>query len=122
MIKEELAGENIAFYPIQGNHDVWPVNVQDFSKPNSNAAINGFSPVWEDWLDSSAMTQFKKYGYYSMPLKYKDGTLIGNTKVIGLNTQACNVLNWYLLVNRYDPGDHLAWLEQELHSLEQSGG
>lgn len=27
MVKEELAGENIAFYPIHGNHDVFPVNV-----------------------------------------------------------------------------------------------
>lgn len=106
MIKEELAGEDIQFYPIQGNHDVWPVNVQDFSTPYSDPVINGYAPSWADWLDAEALNEFKRYGYYSTQLKYKDGTPVsGNTYVIGLNTQACNILNLLLLKNRYDPGD-----------------
>jgi len=32
----------IQVYPIHGNHDTWPVNVEDFSKPNSNYPINHF--------------------------------------------------------------------------------
>lgn len=36
MIQMALQGTNISVYSIQGNHDTWPVNVQDFSEPNSN--------------------------------------------------------------------------------------
>ena len=122
MIKEELLGEDIAFYPIQGNHDVWPVNVQDFTHSNSNKLINGYAPVWSDWLGLDATTEFKKYGYYSTSLKFKDGTSIGNTWVIGLNTQACNTHNLYLLKNRYDPGNQLEWLERELNRIESING
>ena len=43
IIKSYLDDSNITVYPIQGNHDTWPVNVQDFSKPNSNYQINGIA-------------------------------------------------------------------------------
>lgn len=62
------------------------MNVQDFTSPNSNTVINGYAPAWADWLGIEAINQFKKYGYYSKRLTYKDGTAIGNTWVIGINT------------------------------------
>jgi 3',5'-cyclic AMP phosphodiesterase CpdA len=37
-IKEVLDGE-VPVYPTTGNHDVWPVNVEDFSAPYKNEAI-----------------------------------------------------------------------------------
>jgi hypothetical protein len=41
-----------------------------------------------------------------MQLKYKDGTDVApNAKVIGLNTQAAQNLNFYLMKNKYDPGN-----------------
>lgn len=48
---ESWDGTNITIFPIQGNHDTWPVNVEDFSAPNINGAINGFKSVWEQFLD-----------------------------------------------------------------------
>jgi len=35
-----------------GNHDVFPVDIQDFSKPNSNYAINHIKNAWSgpNWL------------------------------------------------------------------------
>lgn len=57
-----------------------------------------------------------------MQLKKKDGTPIGKTRVIGLNSQACNLLNLYLMKNKYDPGQQLEWLENELKELEAIGG
>jgi hypothetical protein len=41
----------------------------------------------------------------------KDGRVFENTKVIGINTNSCNNQNWYLLKDRYDPGNQIAWLE-----------
>ena len=40
MIKDAIKDTDITVIPIQGNHDTWPVNIQDFSKPNSNYSIN----------------------------------------------------------------------------------
>lgn len=85
-IQAAFNGTNISVYPIQGNHDTWPVNVQDFSLPNSNIPINAFSGNWADWLDNETLTQFRTYGYYSTPLKLKDGRLFNNTRIIGVNT------------------------------------
>jgi len=31
-------------------------------------------------------------------------------------------MNWYLFGQRNDPGNELAWLEQELSSIEEAGG
>jgi len=51
IIQAHLDSTNISVYPIQGNHDTWPVNVQDFSDPYTNIPINGFSGDWLDWLE-----------------------------------------------------------------------
>ena len=42
-------------------------------------------------------------------------------RVIALNTQACNSLNWYIVGQRNDPGNQYAWLEQELLDAESAG-
>ena len=41
------------------------MNVQDFSKPNSNNAINNFVSSWTDsnWLNSQQAQEFSKFGY-----------------------------------------------------------
>ena len=56
------------------------------------------------WLDSEDIKVFNKYGYYSKPLKLKDGREFPNTKVIALNTNACYFYNVYILKSKYDPG------------------
>ena len=69
-------------YPIQGNHDTWPVNVQNFDTPNSNEPINGFKDSWMDqlWMSQEQSELFSQYGYYSKPLKLGE-----NGKIIALN-------------------------------------
>lgn len=42
--------------------------------------------------------------------------------VIALNMQACNDLNWYLLAERQDPGNQIAWFESELARIEKEEG
>ena len=49
----------------------------------------------------------RKKGYYSKTLPS-----LNNLKIISLNTQAGNDMNWFLLRNPTDPGNELVWLEQ----------
>lgn len=119
-MKEALGPDSgITVYPIVGNHDTWPVNVEDFSEPNSNWPINHFKGSWTDtnWLSEEESVVFGQYGYYSKPFEFNK-----NGKVIALNMQACNDLNWWLLDNRNDPGKMLEWFENELLQIEKDGG
>jgi len=54
MIKDAIKDTDITVLPIQGNHDTWPVNIQDFSSPNSNYSINQYKQMWSDWLTPEA--------------------------------------------------------------------
>jgi len=95
------ADKTIEIFPIQGNHDTWPVNVEDFTKKNSNYAINHLKDTWRDssWLSKEESELFAEFGYYSKPMPFNPKGV-----VIGLNMQACNNLNWWLFTNRADPG------------------
>lgn len=73
-VKEIFGDESIVVYPTQGNHDTWPVNVEDFSLPNINYPINTFKSHWAGWLDDEAIEKFGEYGYYSTTLKLSDGS------------------------------------------------
>lgn len=121
-IQAAFKQSNISVYPIQGNHDTWPVNVQDFSVADSNIPINEFSGSWAQWLDPDTLNAFTDYGYYSTALKLRDGRVFPKTRIIGLNTQACNNMNWELVKNRYDPGQEIEWLQKELAQLEAMNG
>lgn len=97
-LKEALGPDSgIHVFPSLGNHDTWPVNVQDFSTPDSNWPINHIKGNWSGgtWLSEEEAEVFGKYGYYSKPFPFDP-----KGRVISLNTQACNDLNWWLLDNR----------------------
>lgn len=80
-----------------------------------------FAASWKEWLDDEAHASFAKHGYYIASFKTRDGTVSDKVKVIGLNTQACYTMNFYLMSERNDPGDHLAWLDTELSLMQQLG-
>lgn len=110
---------DIDVFPIQGNHDTWPVNVQDFSAPNINYAINHYAEAWTatNWLSADEATEFAKWGYYSKPFRFSP-----KGRVIAVNMQTCNNMNWWLLDERKDPGHQLEWLEAELAKIDKDGG
>jgi len=50
---KEIGLDSIAqMFPIEGNHDTYPVNVEDFTSEGIDDAINGFKSHWADWLDA----------------------------------------------------------------------
>lgn len=46
MIKDTFKDSSVEFYAIHGNHETHPVNIQDFTTPNSDGVINGLADVW----------------------------------------------------------------------------
>lgn len=114
---QEIFGEELMIYPLQGNHDVFPVNVQSFTPSNPNPVIKNLTTVWDYWLNDQAINTFSKAGYYFQYLEFKTPSnkkLFNNTRVLGVTTQTCNDMNWYLWEVLSDPGDELAWLESVL--------
>jgi len=79
--------------------------------------------MWNDWLGDEASAKYGVFGYYSLDLSLKNGkSLPTGSKLIALNTNACEALNFYLWGERSDPGHQFAWLEQQLLEVEASGG
>ena len=70
-----------------------------------NYPINHFKGSWKNWLDDEAFEKIGEYGYYSMDLKLKNGKAVPHgAKVIAINTNSCDTLNPYELVERDDTG------------------
>jgi len=62
---------------------------------------------------------YGRYGYFSKPFSFNS-----KGKVISLNFQACNNLDWWLWKeqDRQDPGGQIEWFENELSELEKNDG
>lgn len=115
IIKEKLP--NVPVYPILGNHEFFPVNVQSFD--GNHPLIDNIAEYWADWLGPEGIDDFRNFGYYNIPLKGNNYDWSG-VRVIGLNTEATNNQNWWLISQFNDPSHHLSWLETQLKNLEQS--
>lgn len=44
------------------------------------------------------------------------------SRLIAINTQVCDSLNWWILGQRVDPGNHFNWLSEQLKQVEADGG
>ncbi len=83
-----------------------------------------YGTLWKNlgWLSEKEQLQYKKYGFYSKDFTLKNKGPYPNTRVIAINTMSCYIWNFETMKSRYDPGDQLAWLEQELASLQAVNG
>ena len=124
MMKEVLGNSTITIIPIQGNHDYFPSNIQDFTVGEGMSEFLRYGKIWmeQGWISEKEFATYRKYGYYSKDLTLKNGKKVPNTKIIAINTMACFNLNFELLKSRYDPGDELSWLEKELATIEEVNG
>ena len=80
-------------FPVLGNHDTFPVNVEDMDHERDNLLVQGVADVWEHWIGKEAADEFREHGYYSTLIEADSGplkNLSGQVRVIGLNTNACN--------------------------------
>ena len=103
----------IPVYPTLGNHGCFPVNIYQFGQ--ESWLTDPVSKLWYPWLNSQAEKSIQEFGGYSI---VHPGT---NLRIIALNTQACNNLNFWFIWNVTDPGKQIEWLQSQLSSAESSG-
>jgi len=81
---------------------------------------------WAQYFDEQSAAEYAKAGYYTQKLRTFNSTTntttyYNKTNLVAVNTQACYSMNFYLMSQRDDPGDVLAWLNATLHGFEQRG-
>lgn len=84
---QDMFGEKLMVFPLQGNHDVWPVNVQSFNEPNE--IVQNLTHVWNYWLNDNAIKTFSKAGYYYQYFELKSDAnrrFFNDTRVLGVTT------------------------------------
>jgi sphingomyelin phosphodiesterase len=100
---------------VPGNHEFYPVNVMSFD--GEDKILNKIGKHWDTWLDDKNLELFKAKGYFSYK-PHVDHKAFDDVRVIGLNTQVCNNMNWHIWSQLNDPLDHMAWLETEFSKAE----
>jgi len=103
---------NTTVYPMFGNHEAYPGDQFDVVDNTTFWLTERLSGMWKMWLDDEALQTFRKKSYYSMVDKRF------NVKIIALDTQACDSLNFYLIRDPSDPMHELEWLRNELYDSE----
>ena len=101
---------NVQIYPIMGNHGCYPQD--QFHVYNEQWLTGGLADMWSMWLTPESQVTFADNAYYSQ----KDNRT--GLRILGINTQMCDNLNLWLVMNDTDPGNHLEWLRQELYQAE----
>ena len=103
-----------SMYMILGNHDFEAMNSQDFEIKGGDRMLETSAEYWDQYLfeegDVEARKLYEENGYYKKKLVVA-GKRYEKVNMIGLNTQACYMLNWLLWKTRSDPGKQLDWLE-----------
>uniref|UniRef100_K1QR84 Sphingomyelin phosphodiesterase n=1 Tax=Magallana gigas TaxID=29159 RepID=K1QR84_MAGGI len=104
-------------YCTLGNHESAPVN--SFPPPyiNDKDSISwlyeAVADSWKNWLPQETMPTIKSGGFYTVKLGDK-------FRLISLNMNYCNNMNWWLLINTTDPTGQLQWLVDTLQQSEDS--
>jgi len=106
---------NKKIYGTLGNHESAPVN--SFPPPfvtGHNSISWLYDEValsWTNWVPKEEIPNIKHGGFYST---YVEPGL----RLISLNMNYCNNLNWWLMLNETDPANELQWLISVLQDAE----
>lgn len=108
---------HVPIFPALGNHESSPVNSFPIPQIKGNDSISWLyeevEKAWYPWIPGSSNT-IKLGAYYS-------AEIYPGFKIISLNMNYCNNLNWWLLLNSTDPTGQLAWLVAQLQIAENKG-
>ena len=90
---------------------------------DKDPVANQFADLWEFWLGEKSTLEFREKSFYESEHIHpdKEAHPCGGTRIIAMNTQACNNMNFYLLDDPRDPGGMLEWLEDKLRTMEEKG-
>ncbi|KAI4462522.1 sphingomyelin phosphodiesterase [Holotrichia oblita] len=115
----DAAFPDIPIYSILGNHEPHPVNVFAPIEIQEEGLSTQWlfdlsADLWAKWLDEDALATVRQGGYYTMLVK-------PGFRVIGLNSNAAYIQNWWLLYDDVDPYGQLQWLADTLYQAELNG-
>uniref|UniRef100_A0A7S3NWK0 Sphingomyelin phosphodiesterase n=1 Tax=Euplotes crassus TaxID=5936 RepID=A0A7S3NWK0_EUPCR len=118
--------KNTTIFPIHGNHEFDPMNIQDFSL-EVDPVIQIVANAWKHWMTEEANAEYLKQSFYSMMAYDHPSTTdefkrkMGKTRIIGYNSNDCYVFNFMLAGEFNDPGQQFEWLENLLSQMEKDG-
>ena len=79
------------FIQISGNHEAYPSDQYDTVGTDSAWLVEELGEMWSPWLDDQALSTFRQRSFYSEIDQER------NLRIISLDTQACDTLNFYLV-------------------------
>ena len=112
LMKSTFNSTRTQVFPIDGNHECFPVDIFDYNSDAKSTLKRAFGDIWKDWIGEEAAEEVKRNMFYS---KYDEKF---NIRVIAIDTNTCNNLNFYLIENPTDPGNMLSWLKLQLLDAE----
>lgn len=110
-----LPGKKI--YNTLGNHESSPVNsfppdyIQGYDA--QTWLYEATAKLWSNWLPDDTMADIRRAGYYTILIEK-------GFRLISLNTNFCNNMNWWLLINTTDPMGQLGWFMDVLQTAENN--
>ncbi|XP_041480574.1 sphingomyelin phosphodiesterase-like isoform X3 [Lytechinus variegatus] len=112
----------VKVYGALGNHESAPVNSfppTDVIKGDQSETwlYNTMAHNWIDkagWLPNATRANIQRGGYY-------DVLVYPGLRVVSLNSNAGNPMNWWLQINGTDPDSQLQWLIGVLQAAETAG-
>ncbi|CAL1300121.1 unnamed protein product [Larinioides sclopetarius] len=108
---------HVPIFPALGNHESSPVNSFPIPEIKGNDSISWLydevEKAWLQWVPGNSET-LKLGAFYT-------AEVYPGLRIISLNMNYCNSLNWWLLINSTDPTGQLAWLVAQLQMAENKG-
>ena len=98
-----------------GNHEFYPVNVM--SMDGDDESMKYLKEAWKDYMTPESFVEFGKGGFYSQKVDLP-GSEWDKVRIVSVNSEQCNNMNWWLWGQMNDPQGELAWLEKTLLDAE----
>lgn len=109
-MQEQVPG--LLVLPAVGNHEPFPVD--EFTVDGQTVWLtDSLADYWAAWLPESALGTLRYGGYYTAKVTDK-------LRVVAINTQFCDINNFYLILNDTDPYEQLSWLQGILEAAAQA--
>lgn len=109
---------DVPVYPALGNHEGNPADSFPTPAIQGDRSIawlyNALASTWSKWLPQTTTLTTKRGAYYA-------AKPFPGLKIISLNMNYCNNMNWWLLLDPRDPAEQLTFLVNELQESEING-
>ena len=104
-------GDDIPIYPVIGNHEKAP---PDIFFGSETILLHGMGKIFRKYLTQEAYDSFCQYGYYTMLHKNT------NLRLVSLNCNLCNSMNFNLIGDAFQAAKMFKWLENVLNEAEKN--